>query len=519
MKDFLELFVAKRVFKIIGEYFAYSFKAFFRYWVFALLVLGIVLFFISSFKLVNIFSISNLWIWGISLLATSIPFSFYLYKKENLIKIHKLGLSVGVLETVMIAEKDYLFLNLDSEKIAERQKMFFVDVLKKKYPFKKNIINPVLIQKPKLYYYLRNLTSLKRSLTSYIHPEGYISVLTVIKDLVSKKVEFDILYSEALINSDTPFSEFKLAFNRAIKKEEQYDDYILEVTKVYTALQGQAIVDLMIDQGDFETGHKIIDDCEDIFSRACDRLGDILNDESNESFEIFKNNLLSNFERYRGVLYLNQKQYLASLRHVFKSIELNPFFPYNNYSQYKDAFNKRYAAEVNLKVSDIKIEMADENVETDNSNTSHEDRIAISEDLFNRIDFVGTPGFDDILKEIIARANSDRINDEVEKRFRAKFCASPICEMIRGEVLKYLPKGTAKHEALYLDRLPEVLEEFNKVLSIDKEFVLMYTRIGILKVISSFYQNDDEKSRELMKEGIQLYSKGADVYARLGMSR
>jgi hypothetical protein len=83
--------------------------------------------------------------------------------------------------------------------------------------------------------------------------------------------------------------------------------------------------------------------------------------------------------------------------------------------------------------------------------------------------------------------------------------------------MKYIPKGKQMHEKLYVERIPEVLTEFEKVLHIDEDFLLMYARIGTLKIIKSLYEKNSVKSEILVKEGIELFAKGSDVYARLGM--
>jgi tetratricopeptide (TPR) repeat protein len=204
---------------------------------------------------------------------------------------------------------------------------------------------------------------------------------------------------------------------------------------------------------------------------------------------------------------LNQKNFPGAIRYIFKAISLNPFFPYNNLIEYRQAFNKKFSASISQRVSELNIE--------DHKMTKElkEKYMALAEELSNRQEYARTPSFEEIIMEIRKRANSTLIDQEIELKLSENFCDGIVCPMIRGELLRYFPKGTDMHEAIYIERIPEVLDEFEKILKLDPNFILMHTRIGTLMMVEAAYKKDAGQA-EL---GMKRYLQGIDAYISLGM--
>jgi len=516
MNDFFNLFASKRLLKIISEFLLFSLNSFFKYWFLSALI------FISLaaciyFKFVTPFKIANPWLWLGLFIISSLPSFIILFKKKSKVRTNPNSINIAVSEPIIIYEKDHININIDSQKIAARQVALYELLSKNKYPFSIGLLNCVSIQKPKLYYLVNDLPSLKHKYLKLIKSEKVLSILLITRDIDNNKIEFEILFAENLKHAQPSVNTFKTIFNRTVEDDTQYDDYILEVTKVYLAVHGQSVLDMLINIEKFDYGHKVIDDCEQLFIQSINRISEIINLKSHIYFEEFKNGFLSNFERYRAIYYLNQREYNGAIRHLFKAIKIHPYFPYDNYVQYRDAYNKRYVAEVNLQTAQVNKESAVEGTSIIDDR-SEEAILAFSDHLFERFEFSNMATFENVIGEIIKRAQSDYINKNIENELKKDFCVSPIKEIIRGEMLKYLPKGIEKHDELYLDRIPDVIAEFNKALEVDQDFTLMYTRIGMLKLIQSFHEKNTEREKQLFAEGIEYWQKGMDLFARLGVN-
>lgn len=512
MKDLFTL-APKRFLRFLTESASYTVGTFFKYWLVSVIAFSILI--LIAYKYISTPLTTKQWalLVASSFIIVAVPVTIYRFYKETYPVVYGSGFPVGITETVMIEGKEHLALNTDSQKIIQKLKNSITAIASVKYPFCKGLVIPLLLQKPKLFYLSHNLTTWRGTLVKQVKKGFPLSVLMITRDTQSNKVDFEVLCCPGLMNSEVPFSEFNKSFTSVVS-DDFYEDYIIEVSRVYLAIHGQSILDLLISGGDYAIAHQVIDDCEGIFREAYTKLSEILRGKENNHFTAFKNNLLSNFERYRGIIFLNQGKYSGAIRHVFKAIRLHPYFPYKNYEQYKDAFNKIYIAQVNLKSSTILLEgeMTKEDKEEESKK-----RITNSIELLARTDFSSTPPFEEVLKQIIARADSKQVYKEMEKVLKTNFCESPVCSIIRGEVLKYIPKGKVMHQSLYVERLPEVLAEFEKVLLADEDFLLMYTRIGVLKTIKSFYEKNSAKAEGLLHEGMKLFAKGSDVYSRLAM--
>ena len=420
------------------------------------------------------------------------------------------GYPIALTEVVIIEEKEYLKINSDSQKITTRLHKMITELVTIKYPFCNGVVAPVLLKKPALYYTLHDLASWRKNLEQEIKKGKLATVLLITRDSHNQKIDFDVLYSEVLENADSPFEDFKRAFDGTVP-EEHFETYIIEVCRAYLALFGQSIMDLLIGKSNFSLAHQVLQDCEFVFRHALKNIESIQPTRSALSLSAFKNNMLCNFERYRAIVFLNQESYAAAVQHIFKAIWLHSYFPYRDYDHYKEAFNKIYAAQVHLKA----MAMMEPEATGRNAELS-ENALKEEEDIAMQVEFAATPSFEDILKEIMSRADSGSVYRQVEQLLCTSFCEEPVCSVIRGEVIKYIPKWEEKINEIYRERIPEALQAYEKVLQTDPDFILMYTRIGSLKTLEAMHEDDEVKSKELLEEGIRLFAQGQEIYQRLG---
>ena len=424
---------------------------------------------------------------------------------------------VAIGEVVMLQEKEYMTLNTDTLKINQKLSSFVESVTASKYPYKASICRLMQVERPKLFYLTKTLPSITQYWQKAVKDGNIDIILFCTCDILSNKIEFDIFYPQQDIsNANIPFEEFRIVFSRKIKESEDIETYVVGVFQFYAAICGQAILDLMINMGDFSNAHKVVDDAETLLKDSVSILADFFKSEKQDKFQNFCNMWLAGFERYRSLLFLNQKEYSGALDHVIRSAKIWPYYPYRNYAEYKDSFVKKYMGEINLKASEF-IPLLDDNTEDSQEKVDRATEMMFQGlDLFSRVENVDTPSTDQIIKWIMAEADSADFYKEVEKVMTEEISIFPVDQMIKSEVLKYIPKGTAKSDALYIDRIPEILVLLKKILEGDTEFTVIYLKIGTLMFIQSC-EVENEKDKEVhLKAAMAIMKKGMVLYHRMG---
>lgn len=512
-KNFLEIVFSKSLAAATGELVRYSLKSNAKFWFISIplfLALGALTLF-----LFNRLNIETNW-WLISLvlyILASIPTVILLYDNDSPIETTDDAVNIGVLEPVIIFDNDFLNVNLETDRISEKQLQFIKELHSLKSPYSSELVVLNFLRKPRLFYILHSISSLKNHLKQFVNSEKYHAILITSKESHGNQVDFDILFDERSINSGVPFESFKRAFSIEVPNQNQIRAYINEVTKVYASLLGHSILDILIGYKEFGRCQRILDDCQEIFQSSVGKIDDILGHRTKERNE-FIAFFFGELERYRAIIFLNQGEFRAAIRHLFKSIKINPYFPYVDYNGYKQAYIKIYIAQVNLRASGILEDVASPKP-NQNETISN---ISQSVDLLNSIGYIDLPTFEETFREIISRAASSEINKEIENRLETEFCNPPICHIIRAEVYKFLPKGKKMINQIYTDRISKIISELNRVMQLDEDFPLIHTRIGILKILASLNELNKARKEILISEGVQSYRKGEEIFSRLGIN-
>jgi len=516
MKDFLEIFASKRLLKIIREFFSFSVKSFQKYlYVTALCAfLPVVLLFLQNPALTVQ---DNYWKVILILFISNLPATLLNYHKNLKLPKSDSPFNVAICEVVMLEDKEYMTLNIDTLKINQRLSSSLKNLSDTKYPYKANICRLTQVERPKLFYLTKTLPSIIQYWQKVIQAGKTDIILFCTCDMLSKKVEFDIFFRQGeLANTNIPFAEFKIVFDKRINESQDMEVYIVGVFQFFTAICGQAVLDVMICFGDFTTAHKVVDDAETLLKESMIILKEFFETEKQEKFSSFCSLWLCGFERYRSLIFLHQKEYSGALSHVIRAAKLWPYYPYRNYTEYKTSFEKKYMAEINLKASEFVGEL-DEEAEDDQENQARSAQMLFQGlDLLDRVDNPDTPSTEQIIKWIMAEANSEAFYNEVEKVMDTEICAFPIDRIIKSEVLKYIPKGNTVNDSLYLDRIPEILILLNEILEKESDLTIIHLKIGMLMFIKSCHEENEQEREGQLKEAMAVMKKGMILYHRMG---
>jgi tetratricopeptide (TPR) repeat protein len=439
---------------------------------------------------------------------TAAPAMRLLYLKETKVNFVEGGMNFAILETLTITDKEYIDTDFDSDRIEEKQQKFISSRAQKNgvtgvYVF------PATLRMPRLFYLINNVKKVKEKLRTYLGPEKYVAILVTTKDKGGGRIEFDVVYENFFMH-DGHLSNFWNNFNAVILEEPQSEDYIFEVSKIFSAQITQSILDMATGMGNFVACHVIIDDCLEVFEKSFNKISAILGDEKDQSLQAFKSDMIANMEVYRASTYMNQKEYLAAVRHHFRAIKANPYFPFQKYGEFRDAYNRKYIASILVKAEAVEeaFDDADENQNPERERFNPEGRSIYQEFPFAQF-------HEERLLEVIREVKSTEINSAILTELQKDFAPTPISLIIKGELLKYLPKGTLKHEQMYIDRIPEVIALFEKALEMDPDFVLLHGRIGTLILIQALY-TVETKRESLYKKAAKKLELGREIYTRFG---
>ncbi|UXZ05443.1 hypothetical protein [Moraxella nasicaprae] len=223
--------------------------------------------------------------------------------------------------------------------------------------------------------------------------------------------------------------------------------------------------------------------------------------------------LINNFEcsyyRYKAILEFEKNNYDLAINYIVKSLDLNPYFPYNNYEEFKRLFATRYYLEMTSNLWDIyecDTEIFDQKppkAEIEEFQNILSLRIESNIVLFT-IDIVA--GY------ILSRELTDKEIELIEKKL-AEINNDVAKLLFKTEILKILPKGHDKLNNLYLERLEESIEILTKIYELDNSFSLITHKIGILKTILGVAKGDDG----LISEGTALIKLGFEELKSIGL--
>lgn len=222
--------------------------------------------------------------------------------------------------------------------------------------------------------------------------------------------------------------------------------------------------------------------------------------------------LINNFEcsyyRYKAILEFEKNNYKQAISYIFKSLDLNPYFPYDDYESFKRLFTTRYYLEITSEIlNNLK-------KETEISELNIKDISKFYDILLLRIENNIIFFTIDIFNEYIMGIDlSDKVIEYIEEKL-TEINDSNIAKLIfKVEALKILPKGDIKFNNLYVQRLRECILVLNKIHELDNSFSLISYKIGILKLILGIEEQDDK----LKEEGIILIKLELEELKAIGL--
>jgi len=202
------------------------------------------------------------------------------------------------------------------------------------------------------------------------------------------------------------------------------------------------------------------------------------------------------------------ENYTQAINHLFKALKTNPYYPFTDYKSWKSETIKSYVISISSILPEVVEDLKKEQIKEEDT-YNEEEILNIYMNAVSQIEFPHMVSYTSLIIDIIEQAESEYLNKIIEEKLREDICESPIQNYIKGEILKYLPKGTERINKLYTDRLDDVISEFKKVLEIDEDFPLMNNKYGTMLLFKEIENGSSEFSNSMhyIEKGFEYFSK------------
>lgn len=496
------VFLPKNLVAFFRELSKFIFTSFFKYWYLTLLIIGLFLIFnfktdyiyfgqFTSYKFILTLIIS------ISIITTFFALWKELFKKYEPINIALYG-------CFSVKEKEFLTIDIDSENLNERIKKVTEKVNSNFFSYRNNIIKINNIIIPKFIPIILGHNGLNSFIKKRVVEKNHFATLHFIRKFNEQNISVILNYNKDDLTNSNPLEYAERLINRLSADNDLNSSKTIELcVKIYLLLFGQILNDLIFDDKDLSKVHYILDDTEKLIADIKD---DTLNLSEKHKIEVsdFLNYWTSYVYRYKAILLLEQKQYIGSVKHIVKSIKLNPYLPYDSYVSLKQDFTKKYGIDLAPAMKET-YEMFETKFDLKANDL-------IIEELKKQVQYTEAPFNYEIILDILQNDNTNEIGNLLISEFDKLDKSNPFILLTRNEVTKFIKKGTEKFNGIYVDRFDECINILRESVKLDNEFPLLYSKLGMMLMMKGMHFKNDK----LIEDGIQEFKKGIHFINELG---
>jgi len=489
------IFLPKQVFKFFRELILFIFNSIFKFWYLSLLLLGISLF----LKFSNYLQFENL---EILLIIFS---AIFLISSLNFIIIFKRKNSnpnIAFYGCYSIKERKYLSNDIDSEILDERTSKVVESISKNHFIYKNNFIDTDFIHLPKFYTNVLGLKKLNNLVSKRIS-KRHLASLHFVRNISEQTVYAHINFNNGqLANSEHINEETEIINDISSNSKINNNKKVELIVKIYCMIFSQSFNDFLLGNEMYKELHYVTDDNLKLLNSISTDFKEL---ELSEKYNEFIDFWISSNYRYKSLSLFEQEEYSGSIDYVFKTLEINPYYPYRNYIELKQDYTKIYGSQLAPSIIGAK-EMLDIDTNEDSINDSKS--ILESQSKYPSIPYTYI-----ILELILRKKQSKEIRESVEKGFDKLDNDNPFILLSKSETFKHMKKGKEKYNEIYVKRFDDCIKILEKIRLLDSEFTLIRTKLGIMKVLKAMH-NDDE---ELLEEGMKEWKAGAHFIKELGL--
>lgn len=498
--------ITKQIIAIIGALFKFFINSIIRYlWLFFLILFTSV-YFVLKFNLLSIDS--HFVIYPICLIIfAGIPGSFINFARSITLNRQLTGLSLSINEVITIKENEYLDLGFASSNISTQIEN---EIKSLKSNYSSQALPDILIyvrRRPRLFYLFQNSTSLLNIIRKENEASGIKFSLLITENEKEGQIEFDIIGIRK--KGYTIMEDFKSTFsNLTLRNYANRKKLIIEVSKIFISMVS---IGSLYDIPEIRMRHALISTNEKILFAGIDSVIKLCTDENSPEILAFKTGWQCEIEILRAHLLLEQAEYIGALKCIFSALSLDPLHPYKSFEEFKDDYNK-YNVHGFLSFYQFFYE---EFVKRGEKIRPLESTIYESKILYNSMKIPGRPFLHEMILKIQKEAASPMINNVIDEYLKTDFCTSPLKELIKGEVLKFLPIDltSSQSDDIQIQRCPEVIKNFESVLIFDEHFAYMHIKLAMVRLhyysslpASPLVEAELEKTNTIFMRGTHLFA-------------
>lgn len=498
----LMIFLPKQIQVLIREFVKFIIKSIFKYWY--LVIMIIALCFLFNLLTKNKYLGENVSIRFalitaaiVLLIISSISIFRVLFTKFKPINLAMYG-------CYSIKENEYLTIDIDSDSLNNIIEKTIKDTTSNVFTYRRNLITINIVSIPKFIPILFGYKRFNDFIKKRVDLNKHSATLHFIRDINTQNVVAIMNYDkQGLTNTEPIKNAEKLIANLSLYPNLNNIKSIELSVKIFLLLFGQSVIDFLIENKEFDIAHNILDDTEKlIIEIKTDSIE--IPEKLKMSIENFLLVWLGNVERYKAILLIDQKQFSGAIKHIIKSIKLNPYYPYDNYISLKQDITKKYAIEM--------IPTLNENQKILETGISDDVNNKVKENLLTQVKYIETTFNYEIIKEILLKSNSKEIENLLVEELKSLDRNNPFVLYIEHEVIKYIKKGEEKFQEMYVARFDDCINILTEILRLDSDFPLIHTKLGIMLFMKGVHFKDEE----LLERSGTEYNKGIHIMTELG---
>ncbi len=439
--------------------------------------------------------------WTISLIALYAIFKLR-YKKTAAFEIAIYG--------CYTAEKDFVLIDTEAQYWNDHIASICKSVHDTHFTFRQNIIQVKFIEIPNFLVIIWGITRLNRFIKRRNRSDKHLASLHFIRAFNGGRITPYINCTEEIQNSALIDNAMSVLSTFSTDKSAETAKVIEISTKTSLLLFSQMLNDFLFNENNFQEVHYILDDSLKLILNIKNDTS-FLSSNSKSALGKLLDFWEGYIEQYKTTLLIEQNELNGALKHLFKSISLNPYYPYDSYNALKHDYTKIYV----LNMAPLMKEVSDEVEKIDpkfDSKLDLEQIDFVSEQLSQQVAYIDVPFLYILIQRILKTNPPQRVVDQLILRLNDLDENIPFNLMIKCESIKYIKAGNEKLNEIYVGRLDECIRLMRKIIAIDNEFPLARTKLATYLLFKGVHFGNDTFLEEAGKE----YDAGLHYMAEMG---
>jgi hypothetical protein len=425
--------------------------------------------------------------------------------------------AIAVAGCYSITSSEYLNIDADAEYIDSLMEKAFSEIQRRHIAYTEQHIPVEYFIPPSFLPPLLGVKGLNKFFRWKIKKHHFAAVLYIFRNIGKQNFQVIILSREDIFTNTSPFDKLGKDFS-SISNDSQVNIATVAEASVmfYALISGQLLLDALLEEKQYSLIHTIITDSKVLLNKTFTDINFSETTQTVKRISRMRNFWTSSFDRFQAITLLEQKEYYGALKSILNAIKISPYYPFDSYEEYKLHTTQEYIISISHIIHDNNDFFKGLDIGTSIDKLELQRQI---ETIARGLEVRNFKTNIEIAVDIIMVAQNTEVFLFLEQNFD-KFIGKDINDALFGlykyELFKFIPKGEAKVNELYVERIPECKEYLLASIASDPGFLIIYLKLGMLYFFeASEYPDRTEQGFSQMAEYIK---QGIHIYASLGLS-